>query len=47
MKDTGEKPDSPTSSSYEMPSLIELGSVVELTRGSGAVDPTGIQQWYN
>ncbi|MGH3850918.1 MAG: lasso RiPP family leader peptide-containing protein [Pseudonocardiaceae bacterium] len=47
MEDTEEKPDSPASSGYEMPSLIELGSVVELTRRSGAVDTTDMQQWYN
>ncbi len=34
-------------SGYEVPSLIELGSVVEVTQGSAAEDTADMKQWYN
>lgn len=32
---------------YEAPTVIELGSLVEVTNGSGAVDTADMKQWYN
>lgn len=32
---------------YEAPSLIELGSVVEVTHGAGEEDTADMKQWYN
>jgi hypothetical protein len=47
MEDTTEQHDITTDGGYEVPSLIELGSVVELTQGSGALDTADMKQWYN
>ncbi|MBV9164267.1 MAG: lasso RiPP family leader peptide-containing protein [Pseudonocardiales bacterium] len=47
MEGTPDQHDITTDSAYEVPSLIELGSVVELTQGSGAVDTADMKQWYN
>lgn len=32
---------------YEPPGMIELGSVVEVTQGSGQLDTGDMRQWYN
>lgn len=32
---------------YEVPAVIELGSVVEVTNGSGAEDTADMKRWYN
>lgn len=32
---------------YEAPAVIELGSVVEVTNGSGAEDTADMKRWYN
>ncbi|MGQ0718264.1 MAG: hypothetical protein ACT4NP_13345 [Pseudonocardiales bacterium] len=32
---------------YEVPTVIELGLLVEVTNGSGAVDTADMKQWYN
>jgi len=34
-------------SGYEPPRMIELGSVVEVTQGSGQLDTADMKQWYN
>ncbi|MGH3829777.1 MAG: lasso RiPP family leader peptide-containing protein [Pseudonocardiaceae bacterium] len=47
MEVTPEQHDSTTDSGYEVPSLIELGSVVAVTQGSGDADTADMKQWYN
>jgi hypothetical protein len=47
MNGTDDQPEITTDSGYEAPRLIELGSIVELTRGSGAEDTADMKQWYN
>jgi len=32
---------------YEPPVVIELGSVLEVTNGSGAEDTADMKRWYN
>ncbi|MGH3872162.1 MAG: lasso RiPP family leader peptide-containing protein [Pseudonocardiaceae bacterium] len=32
---------------YKAPTVIELGSLVELTNGSGANDTADMKQWYH
>lgn len=32
---------------YEAPALIELGSLVDVTNGSGEADTANMKQWYN
>ncbi|MGH3825756.1 MAG: lasso RiPP family leader peptide-containing protein [Pseudonocardiaceae bacterium] len=47
MAETTEQQDATTDSGYEVPSLIELGSVVAVTQGSGDADTADMKQWYN
>lgn len=42
-----EQPDVAADGGYEPPSMIELGSVVEVTQGSGQLDTADMKQWYN
>jgi hypothetical protein len=42
-----DQPEITIDSGYEAPCLIEVGSIVELTQGSGAVDTADMKQWYN
>ncbi|MGH3547889.1 MAG: lasso RiPP family leader peptide-containing protein [Pseudonocardiaceae bacterium] len=32
---------------YEAPAVIELGSLVDVTNGSGANDTADMKRWYN
>ncbi len=32
---------------YEAPAVIELGSLLEVTNGAGAVDTADMKRWYN
>lgn len=32
---------------YEIPAVIELGSLVEVANGSAANDTADMKQWYN
>ncbi|MGB9279145.1 MAG: lasso RiPP family leader peptide-containing protein [Pseudonocardiaceae bacterium] len=32
---------------YETPTMIELGSLVDVTNGSGEADTADMKQWYN
>jgi hypothetical protein len=34
-------------SDYETPTVIELGSLVEVTNGAGEVDTADMKQYYN
>ena len=42
-----DQPDAAADHGYEPPSMIELGSVVETTQGSGRLDTADMKQWYN
>ncbi|MGB8996369.1 MAG: lasso RiPP family leader peptide-containing protein [Pseudonocardiaceae bacterium] len=41
--------DEPTveTTDYETPTMIELGSLVDVTNGSGEADTADMKQWYN
>lgn len=47
MEGTTDQPDIIADSGYEAPILIELGSVMEVTQGSGEADTADMKQWYN
>ncbi len=47
MEGTTDQPDVTADGGYEVPSLIELGSVVEVTQGAGEADTADMKQWYN
>lgn len=47
MESTADQAGTATEGGYEAPSLIELGTVVELTNGSGQLDTADMRQWYN
>jgi hypothetical protein len=32
---------------YETPTVIELGSLVDVTNGAGELDTADMKQWYN
>lgn len=32
---------------YETPTVIELGSLVDVTNGAGELDTADVKQWYN
>lgn len=47
MGNTTDQPDITTDRSYEAPSLIELGLVVEVTHGSASSDTADMKRYYN